>query len=126
MTFVLDSSAILAALWNEPGADRVAEVVEGAIISSVCASEIMAKLLERGADEEQARRTVDALPVLVRDFDLECATGTAALRPLTRHRGLSLGDRACLALAKRENATVLTADRAWSGLELGISVEVIR
>lgn len=96
------------------------------MVSTVNASEIVAKLIDRGASDDQAQRTLDALPVQIVPFDTEQAKAAGRLRRETRGAGLSLGDRACLSLALREGATVLTADRAWASLDVGVEIEVIR
>ena len=126
MTVALDSSAILALLFGEPGGDRVASVVGGAVISAVNLSEIIAKLVENGYGDDEAERAVDGFLPSVMPHDVPLAIATGMLRRTTRQKGLSLGDRACLALARREKARVLTADRAWADLDIGIEIEVIR
>ncbi len=126
MTVTLDSSAILALLFGEPGGDRVAPVVGDAVISAVNLSEIVAKLIESGYRDDEAERAVDGFLPSVMPFDAPLAIDTGVLRRGTRRQGLSLGDRACLALARREKARVLTADRAWADLDIGVEIEVIR
>jgi PIN domain nuclease of toxin-antitoxin system len=126
MTVVLDSSAVLALIFGEPGGDRVAPVVGESVISAVNLSEIIAKLVERGYRDDEAERAVDGFLPSVMPFDAALAIDTGTLRRGTRRQGLSLGDRACLALARREDVRVLTADRAWADLEIGIEIEVIR
>lgn len=123
---VLDASAVLAALNREPGADRVAEVIERSLLCSVNLAEVVAKLVERGASPEQAAMIVGALGCRVVVLDEALAIRTGTLRHDTRSSGLSLGDRACLALAEREGLPALTTDRVWKSLELGIDVHVIR
>ncbi len=126
MIFVLDSSAILAAYNNEQGADKVRDATGQRLVGAVNFSEVEAKLLERGMSQEAILLLESYLPCDIIDFDRAQASLCAKLRQLTKRRGLSLGDRACLALAIRENATVLTADRAWAGLDIGVTVELIR
>lgn len=130
MTVVLDSSAVLAALLDEPGRDSVAAVLDGALISSVNLSEVVAKLVERGATDDEAARTVAALPFEIRGFDTEAGLIAGILRRDTRRLGLSLGDRACLALAIQAGGTVLTTDRAWVRIETAIlgdiEIQVVR
>lgn len=123
---VLDSSAVLARLWREPGSDRVDEVIDGALISTVNLTEIVQKLVERGADASVARAITEALPIRPRLFDVDAAIATGLLRQATRQAGLGLGDRACLALAKALDLPVVTADRAWAELDLGVEVVLIR
>lgn len=126
MTVALDSSAILALLFGEPGGDRVAPLVGEAVISAVNLSEVVAKLIESGYRDDEAERAVDGFLPSVMPFDAPLAIDTGVLRRGTRRHGLSLGDRACLALARREKARVLTADRAWADLDIGVEIEVIR
>ncbi len=126
MNAVIDASALLAMLQDEPGGDRVAEALPDAVISAVNVSEVVAKLCDNGFKPDQVRETLDMLPLNVVDFDLPQAVEAGALRPRTRALGLSLGDRACLALAARSGASAMTTDRAWAQLEIGISVDVIR
>lgn len=126
MTVALDSSAVLALLFGEPGGDRVAPLVGESVISAVNLSEIIAKLIESGYRDDEAERAVDGFLPSVMPHDVPLAIETGALRRKTRRQGLSLGDRACLALARREGARVLTADRAWADLDIGVEIEVIR
>lgn len=126
MSVVADSSVLLAITYGEPGADRALEVIEGARVSAVNLSEVVAKFIKQGSTVEDATASVAEFGVMVVPFDLAQAVDAGLLRRATRDRGLSLGDRACLALARREGATVLTADRAWAGLDVGVPVEVIR
>ncbi len=123
---VLDASALLAFLNDEPGADVVLACLGEAVISAVNLSETACVLIRIGMPEETARSILTGLPLRVVAFDDNLALATAALLPFTRHAGLSLGDRACLALARSLQVPALTADRAWSGLNLDIEVKVIR
>lgn len=95
-------------------------------MSAVNFAEVYAKLIERGLTVEKIERLRTIEPFTVVEFDRPQAILSAQLRPVTKHLGLSLGDRACLALAIREKATVITADRSWAGLDLGIEIKVIR
>lgn len=126
MTVVLDSSALLAWAWGEPGADQVDDVIESALVSAVNWAEVVARLVERGLSDDEVREAESRFPVDVRPFDAAQALAVGLLRRATRSAGLSLGDRACLALAQSEGLPAVTADRAWAGLELGVEVEVIR
>lgn len=124
---VLDASALLAYFLQERGGDAVATaLVQYPCISSLNLSEVAAYFLERQASLEETLAFVRGLPIEVVAFDSALAMAAAALRPRTRHLGLSLGDRACLALAMARNLPVLTADRAWTALDLGIEVRLIR
>ena len=122
---VLDSSAVLAVLQREPGGEEVADYLPGAFVSSVNLSEVAGKLMETGLPETEARRAVDALGLVPVPFDPEDAWATGRLRVLTRRAGLSLGDRACLALAFARRVPAVTTDRAWRRLGLGAAVKVV-
>jgi len=125
---VLDASAVLALLNNEAGAEVVMGRLEGASISSVNWSEVVQKAISLGVDRAPAdmREDLAAVGLAVRDFSASQAEIAAGLWMSTREVGLSLADRACLALAIDMRAPVLTGDRAWQGLELGVEVILIR
>jgi PIN domain nuclease of toxin-antitoxin system len=129
---VLDASALLAYLANELGADIVADAIAGgATISTVNLAEALSTLARRGKDpaevvSELTERDLLDGAITVEPFTTADATEAARLRPLTRSAGLSLADRACLAVARRLTAAVLTADQAWSGLGLDLDVRAIR
>jgi len=117
---VFDASAVLAVLLEEPGAASAAKLMEegDALICSVNYAEVIGKLLERGVSEADAHTAWHNLPIEVVPFDAPPALGAARLRPITRHLGLSLGDRCCLACAASvEGAQVVTADRAWKKIK---------
>ncbi len=124
--FVLDASALLAFLAEEPGGEKVEAALPSALVSTVNMSEVIAKLLERRMPEEEASQVVSYLNCEVVDFSFQSAWSTARLRLPTRPQGLSLGGRACLALAIERNAPVMTTDRAWALLRVGIEVNVVR
>jgi len=126
VSVVLDSSAVLALLWDEPGSNKVANVWEDAVISSVNAAEVVAKIIDRGAHPEQAADLFLSLALRVIAFDTEMAMLCGQLRQETRALGLSLGDRACLALGLAQRAEILTADSAWAGIDADILITVIR
>ncbi|MDP2920066.1 MAG: type II toxin-antitoxin system VapC family toxin [Dehalococcoidia bacterium] len=123
---VIDASALLALLNAEPGADIVAEALSGGVISAVNLSEVVAKLSEVGMPENIIRQVIEPLGLDVKPFDKEQAFQAGLLRAATQSRGISLGDRACLSLAKTLGVTALTADKTWTGLSLGVNVRVIR
>jgi len=123
---VLDSSAVLAVFFNEPGAQIVRPIVHGALLSTVNLAEIHTRMLDYGAQPQQAWSWVNGIQCEFCFFSDEQARVAAELRSITKPYGLSLGDRACLALAIERNATVYTTDRAWKNLSLGIEIEVIR
>jgi ribonuclease VapC len=129
---VLDASALLAYLREEPGADIVADTIaDGAIMSAVNLAEVLSRSADRGADPAKlvARLTEGGLldgAITVEPFTAADAIDTARLRPLTRGAGLSLGDRACLALARRLDNPAVTADTAWQGIPHGVELHQIR
>jgi ribonuclease VapC len=123
---VVDASAILALMQREPGADIVADAISRGVASAVNLAEVAAKLAERGHSDAQVRDRVERLRLDVAEFTVEDAFLAGLLRPLTREAGLSLGDRACLALAQRLGKPAVTADRRWAALNLGIKIELIR
>lgn len=124
--WVLDASAVLASLRNEAGGERVLPVMETSLLSAVNLAEVATRLLDLGASAAD----IDGLPERLRcevvPFDEDLALSAGLLRVQTRHLGLSVGDRACLALAQREELPVLTGDRAWARLDVGVQVVLIR
>lgn len=124
--WVLDASALLAVLQLEQGADRIETLLEEAVISSVNLAEVLTKAAERGLDLLSVQKTVTEFGVTVAPFAAEDAAAAADLRLLTRPAGLSLADRACLALALRHRAIAVTTDRAWARLDIGVAIEVVR
>lgn len=123
---VLDASALLAMLHAEPGSDAVEAHIDPAFMSSVNWSEVMQKSLQRGVGVNGLRQDVEALGLRIVPFDAHDAEATARLWPTTRGSGLSLGDRACIALAQQLDLPALTADRMWMELEIDIPIEVVR
>lgn len=132
VAWVLDSSAILAWSRREPGWERVERAIsEGAAVSAVNWSEVLGKVIEKGESAtdtiaDLARRGILGVLLHVHPLTEEGALDVARLRPVTRAAGLSLGDRACLALARSLKLPVLTADRAWTRLHVGVKIETIR
>lgn len=122
---VLDASALLAFLSEEPGADVVEPYFGNAYLSSVNFSEVLSVLTLIGLNIDEAKKMITPLVHIV-DFDENQAVEAATLRKLTKSHGLSLGDRACLALAKQLKKPVLTADKVWNKLNLGIKIQLIR
>lgn len=126
--FVLDASAVLALLNKEPGG----EIVQAALNQEVCVmgavnvSEVAAKLAERGMAAGAAHELIASLVLEVVEFDLGLALEAGALRPATLSLGLSLGDRACVALAQRLQLPIMTTERIWSRLALSVPVIVAR
>jgi ribonuclease VapC len=132
LTLVLDASALLAYLRDEPGAELVAQAIaDGAIISTVNLAEVFSRSADRGADPAKLADTLSQSGLLdgaitIEPFTTADAIDAARLRPLTRDAGLSLGDRACLALARRLGTPVLTADTAWQGVAHDVELRPIR
>jgi len=123
---VLDASALLALLGDEPGASEVAGALPSAVVSAVNLSEVVAKLADTGMSKSTITEALDELGLEVAPFDAEQAQAAGFLRPATHAAGLGLGDRACLALAERVGVPALTADRRWTELRLSAAVRAIR
>ena len=125
-TVVLDASAVLALLHDEPGADQVEASLGRAVMSAVNWAEVAGLLDARGLPAAPLRETVEALGIELRAFGARDADETGILYAATRSAGLSLADRACLALARTLGASVLTADRAWLDVDVGVDVRCLR
>ena len=123
--FVLDSSAVLALIFLEPGKERVEEILDDSIISRINYIEVLTKLLERGSSVDEALESIGDLELTIVELDKLQSIKIAELRSVTKHLGLSLGDRACLALAINGDATAVTADKNWE-LTGVCRVELIR
>jgi PIN domain nuclease of toxin-antitoxin system len=123
---VLDSSALLALLFFESGCERVAELVPQSCMSTVNLAEVLGRLARDGRPLDEALDQIQQMGIAWIDFDRESAIAAAALLLPTAPWGLSLGDRACLALARLLNLPAVTADHAWARLDLDISIEVVR
>ena len=121
----LDASAILAVLFREPGANVIKDHYDEGIVSSVNLSEVVSKLSDRGMPSSEAREFLSELGLAVRPFDERLAYIAGALREATRPKGLSLGDRACLALGIAEAVPVVTVDTIWAEVSEAIGVEVV-
>jgi ribonuclease VapC len=126
MSCVLDSSALLANIWNEPGAEIVAKHLSGAQMSAVNFAEVASKLSERGIDKQKWQSLIVGFGIEVIDFDQGQAIEVGLLREKTKAAGLSLGDRACIALALAKALPCLTADKVWAELGLGVDVKLVR
>ncbi|HLR97227.1 MAG TPA: type II toxin-antitoxin system VapC family toxin [Jiangellaceae bacterium] len=128
MTAVLDASAALALLRIEPGHDQVSQLLSGSVISAPNYSEVIQKLRQLGsATAEEDTAVLTALGSRVVPFDTTVAINAARLWSATRTAGLSLADRACLAVAAGlRDGVAVTADRAWADLDVGVRVQLIR
>ena len=125
---VLDASALLALLNDEPGADVVAAALDdsGTVIGSVNYCEVVGKLAQYGMPDNAIRQVLGQIGLSVHDFDEALALQAGLLRPSTMKQGLSLGDRCCLALAQMLALPALTADKAWADVKIGAPVKLIR
>lgn len=127
-TYVLDTSALLAWIQSEPGSDYVAKHLEAAcLLSTVNLVELTTKLVdENHTNADKIGQNLRTLGVHIEPLNEQQAIAAAMLRKVTRAKGLSLGDRVCLALAIEKQAIVLTADAAWTTLELPVKVINVR
>jgi ribonuclease VapC len=123
---VLDASALIALLADEPGADVVEAELDRAVVSAVNWAEILQRYVAYDLPIAGKRVAVESLGVRIEPFTAEDAEHAAVLREVTRAAGLSLADRACLALGRRLGTRVYTADRAWREVEVGVEVALIR
>ena len=121
---VLDASALIALMDAEPGEEAVAAVLPGALMSAVNLAEVVSKLAERGMPPAQAHADALALGIDVAPFDADLALDVGALRPISRAAGLSLGDRCCLALARRHRATAFTTEARWMQIAKAVGVAI--
>jgi len=128
---VLDASAVLASVFDEPGAEKVDAYVQTdslLLITSVNMVEVISKLLDKGIPIDVARQLLQPLGLDETPLDGSLGAIAAQLRPLTRKAGLSLGDRCCLALARSRDAIAVTADRNWQDVAqaAGVKIDLIR
>jgi ribonuclease VapC len=124
--YVLDASALLAFMNREPGMDVVADVLPDSSLSAVNLTEVVSRLLDLGFTPNEIRGHFEELELNVVPLDEVLALEAGFLRTATRKRGLSLGDRACLVLARSHGVPALTADRAWSSIDVGVDIHQIR
>ncbi len=124
---VLDASALLAVIFEEPGSASVAKVLSFCCLSGVNYAEVLTRIVREGLPPAEAIRKLAALKLTVIPWDQELAEAAADLGPLAKTHGLSLGDRACLATARSLGHPVLTTERSWRRLpKLGIEIQFIR
>jgi PIN domain nuclease of toxin-antitoxin system len=123
---VLDASAVLAALLREPISCDLSLLLNEPVMSAVNLCEVATKLIDRGMPGHQALALISTLSIAVESFTAADAIAAADLRVRTREVGLSLGDRACLALGQRLSVPIYTADRPWARLGLPLDIRLIR
>ena len=126
MTVLLDTSAILAILQDEAGAAEARDALSDACLSIVAVAEIATKLCEKGASRDSAERAIAVLGCRILELDWPIAIAAGALRPTKKAAGISLGDRICIETARRHGLPIVTADRAWAELDLGVEIRLIR
>jgi ribonuclease VapC len=122
----VDASAVLAFVNREAGWQRAAAAMSSGIVSSVNLAEVVTKLILMGGTAGEIHEAWSALNLQVQPFDDARAFAAGLLVARTRRFGLSLADRACLALAIELDIPAVTADRAWSKLDLPVEIQVIR
>ena len=124
----LDASALLALLLGESGGERVKAALDGALLGAVNLAEVVSHYAKLGASRSDIEEMLRPLPIKIMPSDTALSYAAGMLRPLTLRGGLSLGDRYCLALAKREGVTALTAERRWPDIAAaaGVTIELIR
>lgn len=128
MIAVIDAAALLCVLLNEPGSDVALPALRGGLMSAVNLSECYSRGVERGAPMPAVLRAIERFEMLVVPFDAALAWETAMLREPTRPVGASLGDRACLALARQRQLPMFTGDRRLATIDpaIGIDIRLIR
>lgn len=123
---VLDTSAILAVILSEPGRESIIDIMPRSLVSVVNEAEVISVLIRSGAPPARALDAVRSLAYRVVDLDAGLARRAGMLWREVKPRGLSLGDRCCLALAERESLPAITADQRWADLQLGVKVQIFR
>lgn len=124
--YVLDASALLASIFCEAGADVVEAELSASVINTVNLAEAATRMIDKGHDPAEVERGLRRAQFRTITFDIDAAMKTAGLHARTRPLGLSLGDRACLSTALTLSLPVLTADRDWAKLDIGVEVRLIR
>lgn len=122
----LDASALLAFLFREEGHEKVAGTLSEALLSTVNLSEVLGRFARDGHDPAVMLEHLRRSPISIVAFTSDHAARAAALLPLVQKHGLSLGDRACLALAQAQGIPAVTADRVWSQVDIGLDIVLVR
>jgi PIN domain nuclease of toxin-antitoxin system len=123
---VLDASAVIAVVKLEPGSDKVADVLDRAVISAVNFSEVITSLGNQGMPMPRILEVLRLLRLEVLPYEEQQAVLTASFRAVTKSAGLSLGDRACLALGRLLAFPVMTGDTVWAKVDVGVDVRLFR
>lgn len=122
----LDASALLAFLFRESGHEQVGVMLDTACLSTVNLAEVIGRFVRDGHNAHQVLQKLTSTTIEIVPFTAEDAALAASLIPATRPLGLSLGDRACLALALSRNIPAITADRIWAQLHIGVTIQFVR
>ena len=123
---VFDASALLAVMLGEPGSEIVLAEMRRGLVSTVNVVEVIQRMADHGIDSKETLKQLSRLEIEIVPFDLDQAAVVASLRPATRHKGVSLADRACLALGIDRGLPVFTTDRIWTELALPLDIRLIR
>jgi ribonuclease VapC len=124
---VLDSSALIALIKGETGAEIIEPLLGGVVMSTINISEVAGILIDLGMSMEECKSSIEPYIDLVVPLDMEQSFEMAFLKKLTKHKGLSFGDRACIALGIKMALPIYTADKVWANLELeGTKIRLIR
>lgn len=123
---IVDSSVLLAVLRREPNAGQFLDAIQEAVVGTVNLAEVVSKLVSRGLSEGDAWREARSVADRIVPFDMEQSRIAGELICKTKRSGLSLGDRACLALAITMELPVYTADRAWEDVQVGVEIHLVR
>lgn len=123
---MLDTSALIAYILTEPGGEKVPATTGDAVISAVNYAEAVTVLTRKGMEALDVHAKLATVILDILDLDAETAETAGFLITKTKPYGLSLGDRACLASAAREGIPVMTAERSWGKLDMGIDIQLIR
>jgi ribonuclease VapC len=125
--YILDSTALIALVGLESGSQQIARLLKNSAVSAVNLAETANKLLEKGFSQAEVRESLAKLELQVEDWSEAMAYRSAEFTQFSKSHGLSLGDRACLTLAKQLRATAVTSDRTWRRLpSLGVRIMIFR